>query len=317
MRTKALFSALAFLAVAVSFSACNREEGGGLLGRGGDAEPIVPVFAVNTIAAAQGPIQDFIGLSGDVIASSTVDAFSEAAGRVEQVFVTIGQQVARGQAIATVDPSRPGMTFQLNTVTAPVSGTIVALPAQIGMMINQAVPLARIASGNTLEIRLFVAERFISRMRIGLSAEITLAAWPGYVFQGRIYELSPTIDPISRTMEVRVRVSQPGDRLRAGMFANVRLITERKENVVKIPSSAMITRFGNQYVYVVEQDPESPEFNVARRRSIVPGISVDGMLEVQSGLSPHDEVVARGQTLLEDGVRVNVIERLPPIAARS
>ncbi|MCL2191419.1 MAG: efflux RND transporter periplasmic adaptor subunit [Treponema sp.] len=314
MKAKVLFPLLAVSLAGFFFSSCNEEgEGIGRLLGGGETEAIVPVFAVNTIAAAQGPIQDFIGLSGDVIASSVVDAVPEAAGRVEQVFVTIGQRVYRGQTIATVDPSRPGMTFQLNTVTAPVTGTIVMLPVQVGMTIGPGMPVARVASGNTLEIRLFVAERFISRMALGLPAEITLAAWPGEVFQGRIYELSPTIDPISRTMEVRVRVNQPGDRLRAGMFANVRLITERKENVVKIPASAMITRFGNQYVYVVEQDPEDPEHNVARRRNITPGILVDGMLEVQSGLEPQEEVVARGQTLLEDGVRVNVIERLTPI----
>jgi len=283
-------------------------------GAGDEEEEEGPVFAVNTIAAAQGSMRDFIGVSGDVLASSMVDAFAETPlARVEQVFVTIGQHVTRGQAIATVDPSRPGMTFQLSTVTAPVSGTIVALPAQIGMTITQAVPLARIASGNTLEIRLFVAERFISRMALGLPAEITLAAWPGEVFYGTITELAPTIDPISRTMEVRVQVSARAYRLRSGMFANVRLITERKDNVVKIPSSALVTRLGSHYVYVVEPDPENPERNVARRRSIVTGIVSEGMLEVQSGLAPNEEVVARGQTMLEDGVRVNVIERIEPI----
>jgi len=314
MKANALFPVLGALLAGFLFFACNGE-GGGLLGGGEEPEIVIPVFAVNTTTAAQGPIQDFIGLSGDVVASSTVDAFSEAAGRVEQVFVTTGQRVTRGQAIATVDPSRPGLTFQLSTVTAPVTGTIVALPVQVGMTINQAVPLARVASGNTLEVRLFVAERFISRMALNLPAEITLAAWPGEVFHGRIAEIAPTVDPISRTMEIRVRVNNPGDKLRAGMFANVRLITERREDVVRIPASAMITRFGNQYVYVVEPDAESPEFNVARRRSITPGILVDGMLEVQNGLEPNDEVVARGQTLLEDGVRVNVIERLPPIGS--
>ncbi|MCL2599705.1 MAG: efflux RND transporter periplasmic adaptor subunit [Treponema sp.] len=314
MKSKVPFPALAVLLIGFSFFACGRDgEGSGPQGRGGDAEPVVPVFAVNTIAAAQGPIQDFIGLSGDVIPSSMVDAFSEAAGRVENVFVSVGQRVNRGQAIATVDSSRPGMTFQPNTVTAPIGGTIIALPVQVGMTINQAVPLARIASGNTLEIRLFVAERFISRMALGLPAEITLAAWPGEVFRGSISELAPTLDPISRTLEIRVRVANPGDRLRAGMFANVRLITEQRENVVRIPATAMITRFGGQYVYVVEQDPENPEYNIARRRNIVPGILVDGMLEVRSGLEPDDEVVARGQTMLDDGVRVNVIERLTPI----
>ncbi|MCL2557890.1 MAG: efflux RND transporter periplasmic adaptor subunit [Treponema sp.] len=310
-KTTFLPAACALLA-GLLLAACNRGAGEG---DGAQAAPSAPVFAVNTTLAERGPIQDFIGLSGDVIASAAVDAFAEAAGRVEQVFVTIGQQVSRGQAIAVVDPSRPGMTFQPHTVTAPVAGTIVALPAQVGMTISQAVPLARIASGGALEIRLFVAERFISRMAPGLPAEITLAAWPGEVFHGRIVELSPTLDPISRTMEIRVGVENHGGRLRAGMFATARLITERKENVVKIPSTAMITRFGGQYVYVVEADAQSPGDFVARRRSIVPGIMVDGMLEVQSGLAPDEEVVARGQSLLEDGARVNVIERLAPIGS--
>jgi len=314
MKAKALFPAFGALLAGFLISSCAGDGERNLpFGGGAPAEQPVPVFAVNTTIAAQGPIQDFIGLSGDIVASSTVDAFAEAAGRVESVFVSVGQQVNRGQALAMVDPSRPGMNFMLSTVTAPVAGTIVALPVQVGMTVSQAVPLARIASGNTLEIRLFVAERFISRIALGLGAEITLAAWPGEVFHGQITEVSPTLDPVSRTMEIRVRVSNPGDRLRAGMFANVRLITERKENVVKIPASAMITRFGERYVYVVEQDPESPEHSVARRRRIVPGIVVDGMVEVQSGLAPNEEVVARGQTLLEDGARVNVIERVAPI----
>jgi len=311
MRTKRFFPAVGVLPALLLLFACGNDRG--TRGGGEEAAAPVPVFAVNTTTAARGPIQDFIGLSGDVVASSTVDAFSEAAGRVEQVFVSVGQRVNRGQAIATVDPSRPGMTFQTHTVTSPVAGTVVALPVQVGMTISQAVPLARISSGNALEVRLFVAERFISRMSGGLPAEISLAAWPGEIFRGQISEIAPTLDPISRTMEIRVRVNAPGDRLRAGMFANVRLITERRENVVKIPASAMIARFGGQHVYVVEADPENDEFSIAVRRPVVPGILVDGMVEIQSGLEPGDEIVSRGQTMLEDGARVNVIERIPPI----
>ena len=313
MRSKTIFPAIAAILASLSLLlfACGNGRGG--KGGGEDAAPAIPVFAVNTTTAAQGPIQDFIGLSGDVIASSTVDAFAEAAGRVERVFVSVGQRVVRGQSIATVDPSRPGMTFQPYTVTSPVAGTVVALPVQVGMTISQAVPLARISSGTALEVRLFIAERFISRISMGLPAEITLAAWPGEVFHGQISEIAPTLDPVSRTMEIRVRLNAPGDRLRAGMFANVRLITERKENVVKIPASAMITRFGGQYVYVVEPDSENDEFSVAVRRAVLPGILVDGMAEIQSGLEPGDEIVSRGQTMLEDGARVNVIDRIAPI----
>jgi multidrug efflux pump subunit AcrA (membrane-fusion protein) len=295
-------------------SACggdrNRQRGDATEGESARA-----VFAVNTIAATQGPIQDYIALAGDIIAGSTVDVLPETAGRVAEVYVTVGQRVNRGDPIAAIDPSRPGMTFRWSVATAPISGVVSIVPAQVGMMVSPAVPLARISGGGGLEIRLFVAERFISKMALNLPCQITLNAWPGEVFHGHISELSPTVDPVSRTMEVRVHVRDTTSKLKPGMFARVRIITERKENIVKIPSSAMISRFGEQYVYVVEQDPESPEHNIVRKRAVVPGILIDGILEIQSGLDPDEEVVARGQTLLEDGVRVNVIERLTPVAA--
>jgi len=275
-----------------------------------------PVFAVNTTTAVKGQISDYIPLSGDIIAGTQVDAFSDAAGKVAAVYVVVGQRVNRGERIAAIDPSRPGMEFNWGIVTAPIGGTIVSLPAQVGMTISQAVPLARIAGGNALELRLYVAERFISKMVMNLPCEITLDAWPGEVFRGSISELAPTVDPASRTMEVKVNVSNPGSKLKAGMFAKVRIITEQKDNIVKIPASAVISRFGEQYVYVVEKDPENPEEqNIAKKRIVIPGILVDGVLEIQSGLEPDEEVAVRGQTLLEDGARINVIERFAPLNA--
>ncbi|MCL2761609.1 MAG: efflux RND transporter periplasmic adaptor subunit [Treponema sp.] len=281
----------------------------------GGAEGVLeaPVYAVNTMLAVKGPIQDYISLSGDIIAGSTVDVYSDAAGKVAEVYVAVGQRVNRGEQIAAVDPSRPGMTFRWGVATAPISGTVVALPAQIGMTISQAVPLARIAGGGALEIRLYVAERFISKMAMNLPCEITLDAWPGEIFQGSISELAPTVDPASRTMEVRVNVSDAGSRLKPGMFAKAKIITEQKENIVKIPANAVINRFGERYVFAVDNsDPENP---VVRKRTIVQGILIDGILEVNQGIEAHEEIVIRGMSLLEDGSRVNIIERLAPIGA--
>ena len=275
-------------------------------------ESAISIYAVNTILTAQGRIQDYLVLSGDIIASSTVDAYSDAAGRVTRLFVSVGSRVSRGDRIAEVDPSRPGMEFIPSIATAPVAGTIVALPAQVGMTVSQAVPLARISGAGGLEIRLHVAERFISRISQNQPCEITLDAYPGETFRGDVSEISPTVDAASRTMEIRVSVENQGSRLKAGMFAKVRVITEQKQDVVKIPVSAVINRFGEQYVFVVdESDPSVP---VARKRVIVPGISIDGVLEVPQGLAPNEEVVVRGQTLLEDGSRINIVERLAPLA---
>ncbi|MDR1655195.1 MAG: efflux RND transporter periplasmic adaptor subunit [Treponema sp.] len=304
----------------LTFSGCERiKEVYSKLGKepgGGPAAPAeAPVFAVNTTTATQGQIRDYIALSGDIVSGSTVDTYSDAAGKVTQLFVSIGSRVRKGDPIAEVDPSRPGMSYVPGIATAPVGGTVVSLPAQVGMTISQAVPLARIAAGSALEIKLYVAERFISKISTRLPCEINLDAWPGEVFRGTISEVSPVVDPASRTMEVRVNVDNPGSRLKSGMFAKVRIITERKNSIVKIPSGALIERLGEEYVFTVEADPENAGGLVARKTIIKPGIVIDGVMEVQEGLRADAEIVVRGQTLLTDGARINIIEKVPPLAA--
>jgi len=275
--------------------------------------PPVPVFAVNTMTTAQGAISDYLALAGDIVAASTVDAFSDTAGRVSRVTVSVGSRVNRGDLIAEVDPSRPGMEFVPSAVRAPVGGTIVSLPAQLGMTVSQATPLARITGGSGLEIRLYVAERFISRVSLRQPCEVTLDAWPGEVFQGRVNEISPVVDPSSRTMEVLVTVDNSGSRLKAGMFAKVRIITEQKSNIVKIPSSALIRRFGEEYVFTAQEDPEIAGVYTARKRIVVPGIVIDGIMEIERGLNPGEDVVVRGQGLLENGSRINIVDRVPSL----
>jgi len=349
MKMRTFLSVFCALAIPLFFFAsCKSENTPG--GPGQEA----PVFAVNTTTAAQGQIWDYIALSGDIIAGSTVDVYSDVAGRVTRVYVEIGQRVNRGSPIAAVDPSKPGMNFIPGVASAPISGTIIALPAQVGATVSQAVPLARISGNNALEIKVYVAERFISKVAMNQPCEITLDAWPGEIFRGTVTEVSPVVDPSSRTMEIKINVSNQGDKLKEGMFAKVKLITEQKESIVKIPASALIQRFGDDYVYVVEEAPPEektaeeqkaekkgffarlfgkkekageensaeaasdapPAKNyVVKKRIVRTGILIDGILEIQSGLKPGEEFVVKGQTLLNDGARVNIVERVVPLNA--
>ncbi|GHV80718.1 membrane protein [Spirochaetia bacterium] len=312
-----VLSAIAAVIVAVSFPGCSKgqaNQAGPGGGAPGDA-PAIPVFAVNTTVAVQGQILDYLALSGDIVSGTTVDTYSDAAGKITRVYVSVGDRVARNDPIAAVDPSKPGMTYQANIARAPISGTVTLLPAQVGMTISQAVSLARIAGGNALEIKLYVAERFISKIALRQPCQITLDAWPGEIFRGSITEISPTVDPASRTMEVRVNVENPGSKLKAGMFAKVRIITDEKNNIVKIPGGAMIQRFDESYVFTVATDPRDPAFRVAKRQVITPGVLVDGVLEVLAGLNPNQEIILKGQNHLEDGSRINVIEQVAPLGA--
>ncbi|MDR0598822.1 MAG: efflux RND transporter periplasmic adaptor subunit [Treponema sp.] len=302
-------AALSLIIPALLLGACKKDKAGP-----GDIQD-TPVFAVNTSTAVQGQIWDYIALSGDIIAGSTVDVYSDVAGRVTRVYVEVGRRVARGAAIAAVDPSKPGMIFIPGVAAAPIAGTVVALPAQVGATVSQTVPLARISGGSALEIKLYVAERFISKVALNQPCEISLDAWPGETFRGAVTEVSPVVDPASRTMEVKVNVNNQGNKLKEGMFAKVRIITEQKENIVKIPASALIRRFGETYIFVAGTDPADPAFQAAKKRIVKPGIMIDGALEIEEGLRAGEEFVIKGQTLLNDGSRINIIERTPPLSA--
>ncbi|MDR2792889.1 MAG: efflux RND transporter periplasmic adaptor subunit [Treponema sp.] len=272
-----------------------------------------PVFAVNTTTAVQGQISEYLSLSGDIISGSTVDVYSDVAGKVTRLYVSVGSRISRNQAIAAVDPSKPGMTYVPGIARAPIAGTVVALPAQLGMTVAQTVPLARIAAGGALETRVYVAERFISKIALNQSCEIFLDAYPGETFRGSVTEISPTVDPTSRTMEVKINVSNSGSRLKAGMFAKVRIVTEKKNNIVKIPATALVSRFGEDHVFTTATDPEDPAFMIAKKTIVKPGILVDNVLEIQEGLAPDQEIIVKGQSMLNDGSRINVVEHIQPL----
>lgn len=340
-----LFAALLTIAI---FSGCDRFGGGseaqagqdqaGAEGRGGNggegqnAEQ-ESVFAVSTTEAVQGQIKDYIEVNGDVVTKTKVDTFPDTAGKLSKLYVEVGDRVRKDQVIAEVDPSKPGMQFSASPVKAPISGTITSLPVQIGSTVSPQMPVAQISKMDDLEVRVHVAERFISKMAVGLAAEIRFEAYPSRKFTGRVREISPVVDPMSRTLELKISISNGADVLRAGMFGEVKLITEEKSKVVKIPAECLVRRFGEDFVFVVKrggnagggettaeessadaEDGSDRVSGIAERRKVSTGIEIDQKLEIQSGLAPGEEVVYRGQTLLEEGSKVRVVEMVQPLS---
>lgn len=281
-----------------------------------ETEPTEQVFAVNVTPAVQGQIRDYIEVNGDIQTTTSVDIFSNTAGEIARVHVRLGQTVEEEQLIAEVDASRPGQTFAPSPVRSPISGMVTRLPARVGSKVTPSTPIAQVSRTNELEIVVPMAERFISKIRTGLNAEVRLDAFPEEVFAARVTELNPVVDPLTRTLEVRLRFSRTDRRIRAGMFAEVRIITEQKENIVKVPADVLIRRFGENFVFVVREEDNgiapaaaTPRATV-ERRPVTTGILIDNTLEITAGLEPDELVVYQGQALLEDGVAVRVINRL-------
>ncbi|MDR2659711.1 MAG: efflux RND transporter periplasmic adaptor subunit [Spirochaetaceae bacterium] len=277
--------------------------------RGGPPQaPAQAVFAVSAATVETRKMVDYLTLSGDMVAGSSVDVYSDTAGVITNRYVSIGSRVEKGSPIADVDPSQPGMQYLTSIVRAPISGIISNLPGQVGMKIGQSSAIAVISGGGGLEIQLYVAERFIYRIKMGLPCEITLDAYPSDSFRGRISEISPVVDTSSRTMKIKVNVDNPGDKLKAGMFATVKIITEEKNKVISVPENAVLQRSDQRFVYMIVDDTSEEGVKIAKRTPVSVGLSVDGMTEITDGLKPGNQIVVRGQTTLADGSRVNIIQ---------
>jgi len=274
-------------------------------GRGGGPRPAV---VVQVTPVGLGTIENSVVINGDVLTRNQVSIFPTVGGRLAQARFGIGDSVPAGAVVAMVDPARPGEVFSLSPVISTVSGTVLQAPFSVGDTVTPSSAVYVLGDLSSLRVETFVPERFVSAIRQGLGATVTLEALPGETFRARVDEVSPVLDPASRTLRIRLQfvnaqgVPSQDPRIRAGMFATVTLVTSAQANVPVIPREAAIHTQGAWIAYVIDDD------NIARRRELELGMESELFLEVRSGLSLGDLVVSAGQNFLADGDAVRIVE---------
>jgi RND family efflux transporter MFP subunit len=242
-------------------------------------------------------------LGGVVLAASEVPVYPVVGGKLTGLRVKIGDRVQRGEVIATVDPSKPGDSFFASPVTATVSGTVLSLPVPVGDTVQTSTALCIVGDISRLKVETFVPERFSANMRTGLPAQLRFEAIPDEYFPAEVDEMSPVLDPASRTRRITLRFTdgdsgQTDPRIMAGMFASLGLVTNSRNGVPVIPRQSLINTYGSWIVFVVE---DSGGGKVARRREVERGLESEEMVEIVGGLETGEIVVTEGQTFLSDG----------------
>ena len=248
-------------------------------------------------------IETSVIMNGDVLAANQVAIFPTVAGRITRTNFQIGDRVNRGTVVAMVDPSRPGQIFSESPVVSTVAGTILQMPVHRGDTVSTQTAIVVVGDLSTLIVETFVPERFTNAAQRGLTAQVTLEAMPGEIFTAVVDEVSPVLDPASRTVRIRLRFSGPADpRIRAGMFATVSLVTNTRRDVPIIPRPSVISTYDSWVVFTVDGR------NLASRRTVTLGIESELFVEVLSGLEIGDRVVSAGQNFLTDGDLVRIVE---------
>ena len=184
------------------------------------------------------------------------------------------------------------------SVAAPLTGEVSAVNISSGEMATAFMPLINIVSLNPMKVRVNVSENIVGFLRSGDRITLNVPAINQEVF-GRVTSISPIIDPVSKSFPVEISVDNPRGSMKAGMVVTLFLPSGSANNVVALPTDAILEKGGIKYVFVLED-------NTARELAISTGFMSNTMSEITSGLSEGQRVITKGNQLLKDGQKVSV-----------
>ena len=181
------------------------------------------------------------------------------------------------------------------SVVAPVNGIVVEKMDQAlqGMFVKAGMNLYKIADLTTIWVEVEIFENQVPWMKIGQRAEIELPYEPGRKYVGQVRYLYPFLNEKTRTMKVSIELRNPGQRLRAEMYANVTFAVPAARNVLAVPEEAVI-HSGQRNVVVLDRG--NGTFQVAE---VTLGVNGNGLWEVKNGLDDGDVVVVSAQFLID------------------
>lgn len=183
---------------------------------------------------------------------------------------------------------------RLLAIRAPVAGSITGITVAPGNMINDPTqPMMTIADLSSVWVTALVAEKDVAVVTRDLAAKITLEAYPGKVWDGKVGTISDVLEPDTRRNKVRITLPNPDRTLKPNMFATVSLAGRTQSQVV-LPTSALLMNNDRTSVFV-ETAPWT-----FRRKTVDTALEEDTSVAIRSGLSGGERVVVKGGILLND-----------------
>ncbi len=185
-------------------------------------------------------------------------------------------------------------------ITAPMSGVIRRLDAKKGLLLSVADPIARILKIDRVKAIIGIPESDVATVRNIDTVKLTVQALNDRIVDGRKQVLTASPDNAARLYNLELAIDNPDGMLLPGMFVRAEIVKKVAAASISIPLYTVITRNGEQYVYV-EGD------GVAQRRPVKLGILEDWRVQIKEGLVPGDRVIVEGHRNVEDGQRVNIV----------
>jgi RND family efflux transporter MFP subunit len=220
----------------------------------------------------------------------------------------VAEQDARAQvglAAAQLEQARAALEVARKhlrdaVIHSPVAGQIYQKHVNPGAYVEAPTAVFTVVDNRRLELESPVATAELAPIRAGQRVSFTVNAYPGASFAGRVIEISPAVEAETRSAKVRIGVDNASGRLKAGMFAEGRILIGVTAQAIVVPAGALYRddrSAKSAFLYVVENGR-------AVRRPVRLGRELDGKLEIVAGLRPGDLLVVEQGIEVAEGVRI-------------
>jgi len=191
-------------------------------------------------------------------------------------------------------------------IVAPLDGVVSERMGSEGEYVKVGAELLKIVEINPLKLTFTLPEKFSGQVRMGQTVEVKAKAFPGEVFTGSVYFISPTVNLTTRTLEVKAKVENKDYRLKPGFFVDVKLLTDINEQAMVLPEGAVVMR-EEQFVVLTVQE-EKIQF-----KSVIPGKRFERKVEILEGVGRDDIIVVSGLSELTEGSKVSIAPSTPQL----
>jgi membrane fusion protein (multidrug efflux system) len=185
-------------------------------------------------------------------------------------------------------------------IRAPFSGVITAKFLDRGSLVQaNNSTLFTLMKMDSVKVLVNILEKDIPLISKSFKSVIMIDAYPGQEFEGKITRNSQSIDLNTRTITYEIDVPNNKNILKPGMYATIDFLIDKHENVLTVPSDAVLKDINGNYLFIVKKGK-------AQRVDVKTGLTQNNLVEITKGLNDSDDVITTGQEFVKEGISVKV-----------
>ncbi len=208
-------------------------------------------------------------------------------------------------------------SFQNTVITAPFTGVVAERYLEAGDMAGPGFPVFRLVNMRPVKVSTEISQERLGLVSPGMTARVTVSSYPGQVFEGEVVSIAPVLDPMTRMTRIEIQLENRDERLKAGMFTEIRLVVSAVEAGILVPIDALrdeyryVTSSGQPSSGASGSDDSSMEAEVfvaeadrAILRLVKVGVIGEEMVEILEGLNVDEAVITVGKYQVTDGASI-------------